>query len=145
MRQMSHCKESLKVLVAGLLLIAGSAALAEEAAAPADVELRYLELKPTFVTNYGLNTSPRLKYIKTDIAVRVAGLQGESMAMEHLPALRHALVMLLSRQSDEQIATGGARELVREEAKQLLNEILTAESGEPYVHDLLFTNFIVQR
>ena len=132
------------LLVAALLIGGASLALAEEA--PVEVaDVRYVALKPTFITNYGPAQGPRLKYIKTDVALRVEGSEGENAAEMHLPALRHALVMLLSRQSDEQIATGDAREAVREEAKSMLNEILSAEEGEPYIRDLLFTNFIVQR
>lgn len=132
------------LLAWGLLMGGSGLAPAEEAPVEA-ADVRYVALKPTFITNYGPGTGPRLKYIKTDVAIRVEGSEGENAAEQHLPALRHALVMLLSRQSDEQIATGDAREAVREEAKLMLNEILSAEGGEPYIRDLLFTNFIVQR
>lgn len=121
------------------------AAWAEDAPEVEDADVRYVELKPTFVTNYGPTDSPRLKYIKTDVALRVEGSTGEEAAEQHLPALRHAMIMLLSRQSDAQIATGDARDNVRAEALAALNDILTAETGEPYIRDLLFTNFIVQR
>lgn len=136
---------TVRAFALGLLLGGVAGVHAEEAVVVEEADVRYVELKPTFITNYGPGTTPRLKYIKTDIALRVEGSEGESAAELHLPALRHALIMLLSRQSDDQIATGDAREVVREEAKEVLNEILAAETGEPYIRDLLFTNFIVQR
>lgn len=135
----------LGVVVSLLLALTSFDAGAEEAAEAENADVRYVELKPTFITNFGPSTTPRLKYIKTDVALRVLGSEGETAAEMHLPALRHALIMLLSRQSDEQIATGNARESVREAAKTELNAILSAESGEAYIRDLLFTNFIVQR
>ncbi len=108
-------------------------------------DTRYVELKPTFVTNFGPTNTPRLMYIKTDVALRVAGADGEEAAERHFPALRNALVLLLSRQSEAAVSTGESRESIRQSAIEELNEILASEEGKPYVRDLLFTNFIVQR
>jgi len=63
----------------------------------------------------------------------------------HLPALRNALVLLLSRQDEATVSTGGGRELIRTEALAELRTILEIEEGEPCIDDLMFTNFIVQR
>lgn len=134
------------VLMLVLALTLSPWASAEDAAvADAGGDTRYVELKPTFVTNFGPTSSPRLMYIKTDVALRVAGADGESAAERHLPALRNALVLLLSRQPESAVATGAAREDIRKSALTELNEILASEEGEPYIKDLLFTNFIVQR
>lgn len=118
---------------------------AEEAAPEAERDSRYVELKPTFVTNFGPTTTPRLMYIKTDVALRVEGHKGVAAADHHLPALRNALVLLLSRQSESAVVTGEAREHVRQKALEELRTIMESEEGTPLIEDLLFTNFIVQR
>ncbi len=133
--------------VTTLLGALAAGTLQAEEAAPAEpaADTRYVELKPTFVTNFGPTTTPRLMYIKTDVALRVLGAEGEKAAEHHLPALRNALVLLLSKQSESAVITGEAREYVREQALAELQEILVAEEGEALIEDLLFTNFIVQR
>lgn len=127
----------------GIVALCPLSLAAEEAQTGPDT--RYVEMKPTFVTNFGPTTTPRLMYIKTDVALRVDGEAGEDAAEYHLPALRDAVVMLLSRQSEAAVVTGEAREHVRAEALGMLQELLQQEEGEPYIQDLLFTNFIVQR
>ncbi len=108
-------------------------------------EIRYVELQPAFVVNFGFAENGRLKYLKTDIAVRVSDQAAEMATRYHLPALRSALVLLLSRQDEATVSTGSGRELVRAEALTELRAILETEEGAPMIDDLLFTNFIVQR
>ena len=66
-------------------------------------------------------------------------------ARYHLPALRNSLVLLLSRQDEVTVSTGSGREAIREEALVELRALLKTEEGQPYIDDLMFTNFVVQR
>ncbi len=135
-----------QTLVWLLVAIGSSAASAEEAAtAAAEREVRYVQLQPAFVTNYGFTENGRLKYVKTDISVRVSTQAAEMAARYHLPALRNALILLLSQQDEAAVSTGGGRDLLRATALAELNEILEREEGEALIDDLMFTNFVVQR
>ncbi len=135
---------SLLLICFGALMVV-SAVRAEEAPAEAQEDLRYVELKPTFVANFGPTSARKLMYVKTDVAVRVSSKAAHEATLYHLPALRNALVMLLSRQEEAALISGQGREQVRADALASLNEILQAEEGESYLQDLMFTNFIVQR
>ena len=130
-------------------LIMAPAAYAEEATQdipdPIGGVVRYVELKPTFVTNYGVSDSGRLRYIKADVTVRVSNKEGEYAARYHLAALRNSLVMLLSRQDESTVSSSSGRETIKVEALQELREILEREEGEGHIEDLMFTNFVVQR
>lgn len=129
-----------------VLLMPGSRAMAEEAAPdPIGGVVRYVELKPTFVTNFGLSQSGRLKYVKADITVRVTSKEGEYAARQHLPQLRNSLVLLLSRQDESTVASADGRQTIKAEALAELREILEGEEGQPFIEDLMFTNFVVQR
>ena len=107
--------------------------------------VRYVELKPTFVTNYGISDNGRLRYIKADVTVRVSNKDAEYAARYHLPALRNTLVMLLSRQDESTVSSASGRETIKAEALAEVREILQAEEGDPFIEDLMFTNFVVQR
>ena len=106
---------------------------------------RYVELKPTFVTNFGVSDTGHLRYVKADVTVRVMTNDGEYAARYHLPALRNRIVMLLSRQDESTISSAAGRETIKAEAIQELREVLEHEEGDGFIEDLLFTNFIVQR
>jgi flagellar FliL protein len=135
-----------------LWILAGPVAAAE-AAAKADGEgsiedqdeLRYVPLQPSFVTNFGTSDNGRLQFLRADVSVRVSGQEAAAAARYHLPALRNALVLLLSRQDEATVSTGTGREAIREEALAELRAVLEAEEGLPYIDEVLFTNFIVQR
>lgn len=107
--------------------------------------VRYMELKPTFVTNFGPVESRKLMYVKTDITLKIKGSEAHEAALYHLPALRHEVVMLLSRQSEQSMATGDGRDAVLEAAKVEINRVLEAEEGEFQIEDVMFTNLLLQR
>jgi flagellar FliL protein len=140
-------KDGLRLLLAASMLVAGAlrAAEGEPALHESEREVRYVELQPAFVTNYGFAEGGRLKYVKTDVSVRVSTQEAEMATRYHLPALRNALVLLLSRQDEAAVSTSGGREMLKAQALEELNAILEAEEGRPLVDDLLFTNFVVQR
>ncbi|MEZ5559250.1 MAG: flagellar basal body-associated FliL family protein [Pseudomonadales bacterium] len=131
----------MKFVGAVALLLAWAAAGAEEAAS----EVRYVELQPAFVTNFGISDNGRLQYVKADVSVRVDSQAGEMAARTHLPALRNAMVLLLSRQDEASVSTSSGREAIRAEALADLRAVLEQEEGQPYIEEVLFTNFIVQR
>ena len=133
------------MLVTSTGTVSAEEAEVEGEVAPSVDEVRYIELKPTFVTNYGVSESGRLSYIKADVTVRVAGRSGEYATKTHLPALRNSLVLLFSRQDESTISSTAGRETIKAQALAELREILTAEEGDGHIEELMFTNFVVQR
>ena len=126
------------------------AAVAEDAPADGEVEaiggvVRYVALTPTFIANFGVSDSGHLRYVKADVTVRVSNKEAEYAARYHLPALRNSLVLLLSRQDESTVSSSRGRETIKAQALIELREILEAEEGEPFIDDVLFTNFVVQR
>ena len=107
--------------------------------------VRYVELKPTFVTNFGVSDTGHLRYVKADVTVRVTDRDAEYATRYHLPALRDSLVLLLARQDESTISSASGRETIKVEALQNLRSILEREEGASCIEDLMFTNFVVQR
>jgi flagellar protein FliL len=123
---------------------AGASSSEEASDKPAASTGEYLDLKPAIVANFG--GVGAIHFIKAEIALRV-GKNPESNAavQHHLPQIRHALVMLLSRQTDEGLSTMQGKEQIRQEALATVQKVLQDEEGKPLVEDLLFNNLIVQR
>ncbi len=107
--------------------------------------IRYVELKPSFVTNFGVSDKGHMSYVKADITVQVASRDAEYATRYHLPALRDRLVLLLARQDESTISSSMGRETIKAEALAELREVLSKEEGEDFIDDLMFTNFVVQR
>lgn len=134
------------LLLAGLLLVSPLQAQEEESTGEeaAAGTTRYVDLKPAFTVNYG--GVGRLRYLKTDIALRVSGdSKGASAIRHHMPYIRHKLVMLLSNASEEDLSSMEGKELLRQNALEAVRQVLIEEEGEQYIDDLLFNSFIVQR
>lgn len=121
------------------------AAAAPEDPAAGMAGLIYYTLGPSFVTNY--DGAGRLKYLKTDIAVRID--PGTAPMLDnHLPYIRNKLVVLLAAQLEENLTSTLGKETLR---MQALNEVKAAldflegsGSGE-HITSLYFTSFVVQR
>lgn len=141
----SVCNKALVLLVISLLSVTAwgeEEAPGEPGEAGAPIMSTYIDLQPAFVVNYG--GVGRLRFLRAEISLRVeAG--GESVVMHHMPYLRHEMIMLLSKQTDEAIATTEGRELLRIEALDTVRTALTVEEGDHKIKDLLFSTFVVQR
>ncbi|UTF58874.1 flagellar basal body-associated protein FliL [Gilvimarinus sp. DA14] len=103
----------------------------------------YIPMQPPFVVNYG--GEGRLKYLKTELTLRVNDVHTAAAVRHHMPLLRNAMVMLFSRQSEESITTQEGVALLRETAKEEIIALLEAEQGAADVLEVYFNNLIVQK
>lgn len=119
------------------------AAAEGEAPSPFNSGAIYIPLQPSFVVNYG--GPGRLKYIKTDISVRLQDGAAANSVRHHMPYIRNNLVMLLSAQTEESISSQEGKEALRKEALKEVREVIMAEDQQEGVVDLYFNAFLVQK
>lgn len=122
------------------LMVLSFQAVAEEGEEGGGSEAQYVELSPAFVANYG-TSSGKLKYVKTEVTLRVPSKEAMAIVEANNPLVRHYIVMLLSRQTPETI---NDQEAVRKEALANIQEAMKEETGSKQVTDLLFTTYVVQ-
>ena len=125
-----------------IFLTAAWAEEGEEGATP--TEAQYHNLTPPFVANYGAGNSKKLKFVKADISVRSSSPAAINEVMAHDALVRHQIVMLLSRQTEEELSNPMGQESIRLEALKMIQEVLKKETGDGQIEDLFFTNFVVQ-
>lgn len=130
-------------LLFGLLLAISSVTTAQEEKEAVVEGSIYIPLEPPFVVNYG--GSGRLKYLKTELSIRVHDVHTASAVRHHMPLIRNAIVMLLSRQSEESVTTTEGVEKLRETAKQEIIDLLKSEQNAAEVLDVYFNNLIIQK
>jgi len=121
-----------------LLSLTGSPALAQDDATP---QWAYMDLAPPFVVSIG--TGPQVDYLKTEVTLRVRA-ESQEQIQHHMPALRHALIMLLSRQPPATLISSGDHEVLRQQALAAVRAVLEPEGEADTIRDLLFTGFVSQ-
>lgn len=114
----------------------------EEGAGPT---VQYHNLEPAFVANFGGNEGKKLKFLKAGVSLRASSGSAVNEVVIHDALVRHQIVMLLSRQSEETLASAKGQEEVRRAALKAVQEALEEETGDEQIDDLLFTSFVVQR
>lgn len=115
----------------------------EQTAGPATM---YYEIAPAFVLNYGNGTNGRLKFMRVELTLRLSTTGSVIADVNlHMPAIRHAIIMHLSKQSSERINDASQRDAIRLELLLEVRAVLAAAGTKEGVEDLLFNAFIVQR
>lgn len=104
--------------------------------------VQYIYFEPALVVNYG--STGRMKFLRTDVALRVSSVESAAKVSHHKPYIRNNLVMLFSGQEGEVMNSSQGREELRREALEAVQALMTELEGVPAVDDLFFNNFVVQ-
>lgn len=116
--------------------------LAESGGEEGAAQVTYINLFPALVGNYG--STPKLRYYKADVALRVGSAEAAKKVEHHEPLIRNQLVALFAQQDEQTLGDLQGKEQLRQQALKEVRQALTAEEGQPLVDDLLFNNLVVQ-
>lgn len=124
-----------------VLLSAFSCAVVAEDA-PVVNTAKYIYLEPAIVVNYG--SSGRIKFLRTEVALKVTGNEAAEQVTHHKPYIRNNLVLLFSAQESDTMNSSQGRESLRKVALDEVRALMVKLEGMPYIDDLYFNNFVVQ-
>ncbi|MCG7873223.1 MAG: flagellar basal body-associated FliL family protein [Candidatus Thiodiazotropha lotti] len=130
-------------LICLLLLIPSQLVWAEEEeeeVEEAPPTISYYQIKPSLVANLAKGG----KYIRCDIQLMTKDEAFLESLTLHGPAIRHALLMLLSEQDGKTLKSPDGKEALRKAALTEVKKILDDATGKDAVEALLFTTFFVQ-
>ncbi len=103
----------------------------------------YMAITPALITNYG-GPGP-IHFLKAEITLRLdKNADASDIVTHHMPRIRHELIMLLTRQTEENLESMEGKEQLRRDALTTVQKLLESESGKKCVEDVLFTNFVTQ-
>ena len=105
-------------------------------------EAVYIGIKPEFVINFS-DRAGHSKYLKCELSVVTKDPEIEKAVEKHMPAIRNALVLLLSRQVYEDLMPNEGKEKLRADALTAVQAVLQAQVGKPGIEDLFFSNFVM--
>lgn len=110
----------------------------EEKTAPTIIS--YFQIKPSLVANLASGG----KYIRCDIQLMTKEQAFLEVLNLHGPAIRHALLMLLSEQDGASVKSPAGKEALRKTALVEIQKLLKEVGSEAKVDALFFTTFFVQ-
>lgn len=128
-------------LVLILLAAPPSLLLAEEKETPK--KALYLPLADKFVVN--VRDGKRMRFMQVKVQVMTREERVFNAINEHLPALNHTIIMLLSHQDADTMRSVQGREQVRIEAQGEIQRVLAEVAGlGEGLEAVYFTDFVIQ-
>lgn len=131
----------MKRLITALFLFIATTTLAE---GEGGMTQPYVALQPEFIVNYGTGGT-KVRYLKAAISLRVADTTAEAEVNHHSDAIRHEIILALSRQSTNDILDPEGKARLRKDIVAAIQAVMKEETGMKMVNDLLFTEWVVQR
>ncbi len=116
-------------------------AFAADAGIPATTP-KYLRLSPAFTVNLASTEGQRYMRVETQIMSR--DQRHLDAAADHMPALRHELILLFSGRTPQAVKSIAGKERLRDEALGAVNAVMAQETGESPVEAVYFTSLVVQ-
>lgn len=113
-----------------------------EAEAELPKEALYVPLDPPFTVNF--NDDGRTRFLQVSIEAQTRDPEIAKLIEKHMPVIRNNLVLILSSQTAEQLASLEGKERLREEARAGIDQMLQDEAGKSGVEAVYFTSFVMQ-
>ncbi len=105
-------------------------------------ELLYAELEKPLIVNFPRGSSARL--IQVSVTLLVKNQETVEALKKHQPMIRNNLLMTISTQGSEHLATRDGKQALRAEMLEEVSEIMEKMTGKNEVVDLFFTTFVMQ-
>ncbi len=114
----------------------------EEAAPPPGAPQLYQALNPAFVVNFAGETDVRFLQVEMQISTRDPNVIMQ--VKEHMPAIRNAIVLLLSSQEPGSLDSREGKEALRLAVLEDIKKVMEEVTGKAGVDNVYFTSFVMQ-
>ncbi|MFA7241506.1 MAG: flagellar basal body-associated FliL family protein [Sulfuricellaceae bacterium] len=84
------------------------------------------------------------EYVQAEITVKLAAPEILDAVKIYLPRIKHEIILLLSTQDSQQLATLAGKQKLIEQTKTMVNKALKLEPKDG-VTDVLFESFVIQQ
>ena len=103
----------------------------------------YVKFEPPFVVNFDAGGKARFLQVTIEVMTRDAHV-AEALE-QHNPVIRNDLLLLLSNQQYETLASREGKEKLQQDSLAAIRNVITANGGEAAaVAAVLFTSFVMQ-
>ena len=113
------------------------------AAAAVHVDPIFVALDPPFVVNF--ESEGLVRFLQVTVQAETGDAAAAERLKKHDPVIRNGLLMLLSGQTYQALATRDGKEKLRRDALAEVRRVVDAAGGKPSdVRNLYFTSFVMQ-
>lgn len=102
----------------------------------------YVPLEPAFTVNFG--DPARGRYISLQLEAMTRDPKVEDALLDHLPAIRNTILLLLGEISDEQVKDAEAKDALRGQIRDAIRRILLRNGAQSKVEQVFFTSLVMQ-
>ena len=102
----------------------------------------YESIAPAFIANY--KHQGRQRYMQVSVALMARSHAELAAPKAHMPLIRNRLVMLSSGHDIALLMTPVGKEMLRNQATAVVQELAQKETGKTVVEQVLFTNIVLQ-
>ncbi len=127
----------LTLIMIGLMIFATGQASAEGGESSL-----YVPLEPAFIVN--VNDGNRVRHMQIKLQLKLKEAKFASYIKEHDPAIRNAMVMLLSGQKASLLKTAAGKQKLMKEALAAIQKVLQENIGNTGIKAVYFTDLIIQ-
>ncbi|HNR23059.1 MAG TPA: flagellar basal body-associated FliL family protein [Steroidobacteraceae bacterium] len=128
---------------AGSWFYLGRSAAPAAAAVPRPQPALFHQLDPSFVVNF--EAEQMVRFLQVTIEIMTRDPAALEFVRQHEPVVRNDLLMLLSNQKYEVLATQAGKDELRARALEAVRAVAAREGGDPAkLEAVYFTSFVMQ-
>lgn len=104
----------------------------------------YVALDPDIVTNYAGDNSQKLGYLRITVEMMLDSPKYIVDIEHHMPLLRATAIEIIGAQNEQKIKSLVGREEIRRHILKSFRDIMSRETGNEIVKDIIFTKYLRQ-
>lgn len=108
----------------------------------ADDDFTYVRIEPIITTNYLKKSHKKLGFIQLTAELRVNGKEKERKLLIHMPLVREFIIEFLNFSDEQAIKDVKNRQKLRISLSTGIQQMLTDQTGEPLIEELVITQFM---
>lgn len=132
----------MKLFVFLLVLNIPNIAIAAGGSSSKATSSKYFKISPQTVVN--ISDKGKVRHLQVGVQLRLDEPGDSSIVEEHIPAIQHELVMLLSGREAQNVRSVQGKELLRTEAMEKIKIVLEENTGRAIINAVYFTAFVIQ-
>lgn len=136
---MNSVKNKLRIILLGVFAFIMNTVLA---AGGGNDNSPYFNLSAPFVVN--LQGDSGLAFLQVNAQFKVKKPEFKAKLSEHMPAIQHTMMMVLSEQTQNEVRSVAGKEKLRGEALKQVQALLKEQLGDEAIEEIYFTGFIIQ-
>jgi len=127
-----------------IMLLSSKVVQAQDDAEANLPSVAYIALEPDIITNYAGDNGERLGYLRITIEMMLDQPALIPELEHHMPLLRATVIEIVGAQSEQKVRSLTGREEMRRLILKRFKDIMTKETGQETVKDIIFTKYLRQ-